>query len=425
MPQLQEVWFSAAIGALQTVILIAFASRVLKCAKLWRVSAVCAAASYALYQYPELTGTRAGADVSVIFLLLYVFFFFLCFDEPLNKSLFLEVQVRLANFVSMLCVRWVNVLLGKADGLFWPRSAADAPRTAFSLALLLALSAAASYLLSSARLGSNLPYPVRGVIVALFQLMSLPLERTPPHGYRPREAAQIIFEGMLVFGVALAVIVAERAGQSNARKAEEEQRRLQMAYYRSLSDVLDEFRCLRHDLNNYLAVQQHLPGGQDGLISTMRETAERFCDVELSSNPYLNAVLYEKRRRANELGVRLVCDCRLTNEAEIPVASLVSIACNLLDNALEACGRDDEVRLWAVVDKGLCVIRVMNPLHGRELPHLRRIVRSPKGAGHGVGLRSVRRACEDNGGAFTLSQESGMAVATASIACAPRGAAKS
>lgn len=421
MATLLEPWILAAVSAVQTVALIVCAARTWKPVRLWHLSAAAATACFVCCMNPELFGCQGRPALSVILLLMYVFFYYVCFDVPLNESLFLEAQVRLANMLAMLVIGWANVLaMGRNGGAFVPRVPQDIPRAAINLTLLLTASCALTWALCRARLGRRLPRAMRGTIALLFQFVMLPLDMDRPPETSMREAAEFAFLAMVVFGVALAIVVSERAELKARQEAAEQQQRMQAEYYRSLSCALDECRRLRHDLNNYLAVQRHLPAGSDELTNALQDAAARFADVELSRNLYLNAVLYEKRRRAAERGVRLTCDCRLAETDDVPAAPLVSVVCNLLDNAIEACGEGDEVRLWAVAEKGLCVVRVTNPLHGRGLPEPGRPVRSPKGRGHGVGLRSVRRACEDNGGAFTLQQESGEAVATASIACAQR-----
>lgn len=198
----------------------------------------------------------------------------------------------------------------------------------------------------------------------------------------------------------------------------ERQRRLELDYYRSLSDTLQEFRLLRHDLRHYLNLLGDAPAQ---LRQDLQATLDHAGQVELCGDPYLNAVLFGKMRLAREKQVHLEARAALNGPAPVSGSALICAASNLLENALEAARPGETVELTAICQAGMLVMEITNPLHeGDQFPPRQGFSR--KGSTlHGLGLTSVRRVLAEADGTLTLEVREGRAVARVLLPCLAPG----
>lgn len=198
----------------------------------------------------------------------------------------------------------------------------------------------------------------------------------------------------------------------------ERQRRLELDYYRSLSDTLQEFRLLRHDLRHYLNLLGDAPAQ---LRQDLQATLDHAGQVELCGDPYLNAVLFGKMRLAREKQVHLEARAALDGPAPVSGSALICAASNLLENALEAARPGETVELTAICQAGMLVMEITNPLHeGDQFPPRQGFSR--KGSTlHGLGLTSVRRVLAEADGTLTLEAREGRAVARVLLPCLAPG----
>lgn len=198
----------------------------------------------------------------------------------------------------------------------------------------------------------------------------------------------------------------------------ERQRRLELDYYRSLSDTLQEFRLLRHDLRHYLNLLGDAPAQ---LRQDLQATLDHAGQVELCGDPYLNAVLFGKMRLAREKQVHLEARAALDGPAPVSGSALICAASNLLENALEAARPGETVELTAICQAGMLVMEITNPLHeGDQFPPRQGFSR--KGSTlHGLGLTSVRRVLAEADGTLTLEAREGWAVARVLLPCLAPG----
>lgn len=220
---------------------------------------------------------------------------------------------------------------------------------------------------------------------------------------------------VLVLGIAAALLVwQDRRSTRLYIEQLERQHRMQLEYYRSLSDTLQEFRLLRHDLRHYLNLLGDTPSQ---LRQNLQETVDKAGRVELCGDPYLNAVLFEKIRLAREKQVRLETRAALDGPAPVPVPALICAASNLLENALEAARPGETVELNAACRAGMLVMEVTNPLHAGDRFPPPQGFSFKGGTLHGLGLTSVRRTVEEADGSLSLELRDGRAVARVTLPC--------
>ena len=60
---------------------------------------------------------------------------------------------------------------------------------------------------------------------------------------------------------------------------------------------------------------------------------------EVTGSLVMDALFYQKRRQALQNGIRWQCDARMPMDCPVKDMDLCIIMGNILDNALEACGR--------------------------------------------------------------------------------------
>lgn len=201
----------------------------------------------------------------------------------------------------------------------------------------------------------------------------------------------------------------------NARLAQANQTALQMKMEQERADALMESyqaqRRLTHEFTNHMGAvgfyleQGDVEGARAYLASVSKAVAAGTAVVD-THNPLLDAVLSKEYRQAARSGVLLNFD--LCDLARFPLrnAELVTLFCNLLDNAIRGAAEADPPQVTLRIKKldGAFVISVRNrvardiPLTAGELP-----ASTKAEPGHGMGLANVQSVLERYGGEYVLS----------------------
>lgn len=187
--------------------------------------------------------------------------------------------------------------------------------------------------------------------------------------------------------------------ESAFRRREKDRINLQMQMYQHQMEIMEQsqeqIRFLRHDMKNHLLHMNHLllEHDTDKLLQYIKETEEHLDipqEYVRSGNRDIDSLLNYKLMTAKQLGAEIVMDMKVPAELQISSFDLNVILGNLLDNALDALNRCDDRRLTVSLryEAGLLYILVQNTCKG-EPPAM-----SVKGAGHGLGLHSIRRTLE-------------------------------
>ena len=171
-----------------------------------------------------------------------------------------------------------------------------------------------------------------------------------------------------------------------------------------------EMRMLRHDMKNHITVMNGLfdSGKTDELGEYLKELGTAFADtqsVNITGNEIADAIIYEKKNYAEMNGASLVTEGSLKG-LEISAVTLCTVLSNLLDNAIEAAVQTDTERVVTLSAKrsgSFFYICISNPTANyvdvsADIP-----TSKPDSAGHGLGLKSVRKAIEKCGGTLELS----------------------
>lgn len=198
--------------------------------------------------------------------------------------------------------------------------------------------------------------------------------------------------------------------ESAKRRREKDRIALQMQMVQHQMEIMEQsqaqIRFLKHDMKNHLLHMNQLlwEHDTDALRLYMQEVTQHL-DISQefvsSGNRDIDSLLNYKLMTAHQLGAEIVTDLRIPAEVQIPAFDLNVILGNLLDNALEAMKECENRRITVSMryESGVLYIVIQNTCKG-EPPAV-----SVKGAGHGLGLQSVRRTLETYHGELKTNYE--------------------
>ncbi len=192
----------------------------------------------------------------------------------------------------------------------------------------------------------------------------------------------------------------------------------QADYFKNVDMQYQRTRELWHDLKNHIGVLEILAKEErlleltDYLNSFKRDVEIRMIPTKTGCTPVdaiLSDKVYQARRKEIDISI-FICDL---SDMTIPAFDMCAVLGNLLDNAMEACGK--------LLEKGKIVIRMkrqenfyfltvinsaLEPVRqGNEFVSEKKGYEN--GVGHGLGLRSVERIAHQYGGSLVTDYENG------------------
>lgn len=221
--------------------------------------------------------------------------------------------------------------------------------------------------------------------------------------------AVLIFVGegaLIYFWQRHRVLLAER----QKHFVEEQQVRAMKKRLEEAENFYDSIRKVRHEMRNHMTNIKGLAGAGEYVeiedyVRRMDETMQQLEYKYVTGNAVTDVIINDKYRRAEKAGIRFEADFRYGGE--IPVFDLGIILNNLLDNAIEACGKMEPgkgfVRLILKRKKQFLLLEVENNFD-------RTVLRQAGGSlapmttkqstlpgiltEHGIGLENVRDMAE-------------------------------
>ena len=171
-----------------------------------------------------------------------------------------------------------------------------------------------------------------------------------------------------------------------------------------------EVRQMVHDMKNSLLPLRHQIDRGDvarsgELLARIMEDLGGLQQIRpITGNSLVDTVLANKMDIAKSRQVRIEVKQKLNQEMFLPDVDLCVMLGNALDNAIEATEQVADpdsrlVRLSLMSDKGVVILSVENPVtHALDFQEGRYRSTKPDGDNHGLGLESIRRLAEKNGG---------------------------
>ena len=212
--------------------------------------------------------------------------------------------------------------------------------------------------------------------------------------------------GVFVFGMNIFYLEPEKSGRYHS----------QIAVYKMLAEQHRHSERLRHDMKNHIIALSALARNKewekiDKYLKSMEDIALD-AGVDMTGNKAVDALLYQKKRQAQEEGIRWECDVQIPRECCINEFDLCVLFGNLLDNALEACERmrRDECRFIHIQAKSVkkCfLIEVRNSMDRTE-QFTEGFTNKEDSQEHGIGLLNVGDVVHGYDGVLNAEAENGI-----------------
>ncbi len=177
----------------------------------------------------------------------------------------------------------------------------------------------------------------------------------------------------------------------------------ELRYFQARQKDQEAVRRLRHDMKNHLFCIQDLlsRGEKQELAAYLEELNTRLSknagDISLG-NEIADAICWEKARLAEEKGIRITADGKISSKAKILPTDICTIFANALDNALEYLENSGLANPWihiGIQNQGnlLCLV-FENPVADNiVLPVEGKTTKNPQHH-QGLGLSNIRQAAE-------------------------------
>lgn len=185
-----------------------------------------------------------------------------------------------------------------------------------------------------------------------------------------------------------------------------------------IDSVLEENRQMLHDVKNHFLIIREL--GEKNKIEELLQYIDELYDEynnvgshTWTGNRIIDLVLNQKKSMAEQKKIKFNVDAMLLPYVNLSDVEICSLFGNLLDNAIEACEKNElkerviEVSIKA--QKELLFINIVNSLGVEPIRKNNRFVSSKKDKGiHGYGLKSVERIVNKYEGVISYQVESNM-----------------
>ena len=175
-------------------------------------------------------------------------------------------------------------------------------------------------------------------------------------------------------------------------------------YYVTLSNHIQEVRRMQHDSRHHLRVlsgyvHQGAYDGLKGYLDTLIEQSPEVGSGFYCANYTANILLDFYGEEARDRGIDFRCDAQIPAELACSPVDLCTVLGNALQNALDACelqGPEEEryLSLLARVMGNNFMIELRNSFDGVVNEEKGRLASRKRGAGHGLGMASIRRTAE-------------------------------
>ena len=227
-------------------------------------------------------------------------------------------------------------------------------------------------------------------------------------GFLVLELLLMAATGFFVFGMNRIYLEQEKSGQYHA----------QIAVYKMLAEQHRQSERLRHDMKNHILALSALSGNKewekiDDYLKSMEGIALD-AGGNMTGNKVVDALLYQKRKQAEEENIKWECDVQVPKGCCINEFDLCVLFGNILDNALEACGRMqrgecDFINIQAKTVKKCFLLEVKNSMDMAE-KCAEGFTNKGNSQEHGIGLLNVSDVVHKYNGVVNTEAENGIFV---------------
>lgn len=172
-----------------------------------------------------------------------------------------------------------------------------------------------------------------------------------------------------------------------------------------IQDIYADMRGLRHDMRSHLAnISLLVKGAADSVeeelesyIGKMEETVSRLDFIYQTGNPITDIIIHQKGQEAEKKQIPFRVDFVYPCNLPIDVYDIAVILNNVLENAIEACGRaegEKQISLRSFVRGCLFFIEVENDFAGNIVMEKESglpVSSKENGKLHGIGISNIQR----------------------------------
>ena len=239
------------------------------------------------------------------------------------------------------------------------------------------------------------------------------------------QGLSIIISALLIFTLIADIVFLDvtRKAAENFRDKErlqtlEFESKMNYKYYEDLQANTDKMRKYRHDTNNIIQSIYTLLDNPDKTSSEAAIKLTETLEAEINSininhycsHPIVNAVLSDKEKDFTKSNISCKFNVNIPQNISIGGFDLCRVFSNILDNALEACGKgtNNEVSADASIIDGYLYIKVRNPIY---------ITEKSKGNERGNGLEIIKQITDKYSGETIVSTENGIFETLVTLKC--------
>lgn len=182
-----------------------------------------------------------------------------------------------------------------------------------------------------------------------------------------------------------------------------------------IRDLHESVRRLKHDMKNHLLVVASCLNAKEydsarDYISGMLDKLNAIHSYVETGNSLMNHILNEKLELARSRGIAVKARIQTLSFGRMDSMDFSALLSNLLDNAIEACGKVSAPRLQVEIGrrKGYEMILIRNRIQSSvigENPQLRSL--KPNGEVHGMGIPQIRSIVQKYDGLCDFYEEDG------------------
>ena len=189
-----------------------------------------------------------------------------------------------------------------------------------------------------------------------------------------------------------------------------------------VQNIYQTMRAWRHDYHNHIqSIKAMLAMKKfqklDDYLGTLEQDLDSIDIAIRTGNVSLDAILSSKVSIARKNNIEVNCSAKVPGELKISDVHLCAIVGNLLDNAIEACGKIKSsgenafpqkfIRIYIGMFKEQLYISVSNSTNAKHRRRLNELVTSKLGE-HGFGLRRIDKIAEQYDGFVNRKNEPGI-----------------
>lgn len=190
----------------------------------------------------------------------------------------------------------------------------------------------------------------------------------------------------------------------------------QVAVYKMLTEQHGQSERLRHDMKNHVIVLSALFRNKEwekmGDYLKNMEGSVLEDGGDMTGNRAVDALLYQKRKQADEKNIKWECDVQMPKECFVNEFDLCVLFGNILDNALEACGRmrcseSRFIHIQAKTVKKCFLMEIKNSVDVEE-KYAEGFTSKENPWEHGIGLLNVSDVVHGYNGVWNVESENGI-----------------